>query len=57
MDIIEILDDMIKQATEERSHYYVKSTLEMAKKEILELRAEIKELEYEAWEIRMGDDL
>ena len=41
MDIIEILDDMIKQATEERSHYYTKLVLEMAKKEIIDLRNEV----------------
>ena len=39
MDIVEKLEDLIKQATEERSHYYVKSVCEEAAFEIESLRA------------------
>jgi hypothetical protein len=38
MDIIEKLEDLIKQATEERTHYYVKSVCEEAIEEIKGLR-------------------
>ncbi len=38
MDILEKLEDLIKQATVERSHYYVRSVCEEAIKEIEELR-------------------
>ena len=38
MEIIERLDDLIKQATEERSHYYVRRVAEDSKAEIALLR-------------------
>ena len=38
MDILERLDGLIEQATKERSHYYVKSVAEEAKREIEGLR-------------------
>jgi len=41
MDIMEDLNDLIKQATEERSHYYVKSVAERARAEIATLRQEL----------------
>ena len=37
-DIIPKLDGLIQQATVERSHYYVKTVCEEAKKEIMDLR-------------------
>lgn len=40
-DIIDKLDGLIKQATEERSHFYVKSVAEEAKAEIERLRKNI----------------
>lgn len=43
-DLIEKLDDLIVQATKERSHYYVKSVVEKAKWEIVLLRAERDQL-------------
>jgi voltage-gated potassium channel Kch len=39
MDIIERLDDLIKQATTERSHYYTADTAKLARAEIERLRA------------------
>lgn len=42
MQIIEKLDDLIKQATTERSHYYVRSVAEDAKRRIGELEAALK---------------
>jgi hypothetical protein len=38
MDIIEKLEDLVKQATTERSHYYVASTAREAASEIKKLR-------------------
>ena len=37
-DIIPKLNGLIRQATEERSHYYVKTVCEEAKTEIMHLR-------------------
>ena len=39
MDIIEQLDDLIVQATKERSHYYVASVARTARLEIIRTRA------------------
>ena len=40
-DIIDILLDLQKQATTEKSHFYVAKALEAAIKEILYLRAKL----------------
>ena len=40
--IISKLNDLILQATEERSHCYVKSVCEEAKREIMELRLRLR---------------
>ena len=40
-DILEQLDDLIKQATEDRSHYYVRSVAEAARAEIEMLRSKV----------------
>lgn len=37
-DIIDRLDDLILQATKERSHYYVESVARAARNEIISLR-------------------
>ena len=61
MDITERLKDLRKQATEERSHYYVRSCvdesikmIETLRKENLRLLKENEELAEKAW---MYDDL
>lgn len=41
MDLIEKIDDLILQATREKSHYYTKSVLEECKYEILTLRIKL----------------
>lgn len=41
IDIIDALDDLILQATTERSHYYVKAVSKHAKEEILKLRIQV----------------
>ena len=38
MDILDQIDDLIKQATTERSHFYVAKTLQECRKEIMALR-------------------
>ncbi len=52
MDIVEKLEDLIKQATEERSHYYVKSVCEEALAEIKGLRD--REYKEETWLRRLA---
>lgn len=44
MSILEKIDDLIKQATEERSHYYVGSVLKEAKERIQDLECEVLSL-------------
>lgn len=44
-DIIETLQDLHKQATTERSHYYVATCCKRAIEEILDLRLKIIELQ------------
>lgn len=45
MDIVEKLVDLHKQATTERSHYYVASCCREAINEIIKLREKIRALE------------
>lgn len=44
IDIVEKIDDLILQATTERSHYYTANTLKEARDEIVRLRAEVERL-------------
>ena len=46
MEIVAKLKDLVKQATIERSHFYVASTCRDAIKEIEMLRAQNKKLDY-----------
>lgn len=41
-DIIAKIDDLIVQATKERSHYYTANVLKAARQEILSLRKDLK---------------
>ena len=52
MTIIEQLDDLIKQATTERTHYYVKHVAEKARDEIVQLRKEQHRLKNDLRAIR-----
>lgn len=47
-DIITQLDDLLRQATVERSHFYVGSVVKKAMQEILELRGRPTEEAYAA---------
>lgn len=51
-DILDDLEDLIDQATRERSHYYVKSVAVKAMDEIKQLR-EPRQWDYESW-VRWG---
>lgn len=44
MTILEKIDDLIKQATVERSHFYVGSVLREAKQRIQDLECEVLSL-------------
>lgn len=51
--LISVLDDLIKQAETEKSHFYVAMVLKNAKREILNLREELSK-NYKAIEMAMN---
>lgn len=48
-DVLEKLDGLARQASTEKSHYYVAATVGDAHREIVKLRAEVKRLKEYEW--------
>ena len=56
MNLMPMLDDLIKQSETEKSHFYVASVLKSCKEELLRLDGEITYLKHRLTEMNMNRD-